>query len=402
MDRDTFARHFDMASTRAVEVARHYLEESLPSNVLYRLPLDASYDANPLREGLVVVRQEPQYVVASRDEAIRLLWRDGLVPQWVDFCVADETGTATVVEALVCGRFTTRTDLLYHQREGYPPFHVTGPALPPPQHQTEEGERFSIHLRKECISLSDFERLGSCRQKVWSLRLVGSDFDDDTLAALPVLPLGEIIELEGTSIAGAGLAHLGRLERLNVLRIKGVTAETFTLEHLPSFPSARHLSLRGIPGATPGLGKVGERWPGVEDVRLHLRGSADVEPFCSLPQLRFLVIEASSIHGALRGTGLPRLSGVVLRLDEPVPDWMFVALGQLPALEYLSFETRAFDDAHLDRLDGLPLRRLRVVGCDTTREGRDRFRARNPGVELFPRDSVDPSKGGQGDTLSVG
>jgi hypothetical protein len=58
------------------------------------------------------------------------------------------TRTTTVLEALVCGRFTDRQDLLYHQAAGIPPFRVLSPALPPGYVSAKEGEeptRFDVN-----------------------------------------------------------------------------------------------------------------------------------------------------------------------------------------------------------------------------------------------------------------
>ncbi len=77
----------------------------------------------------------------AEDEAIALLWREGTIPEWIDISVCDAVSGATIVELLVCGRFTANDALLYHQKPGRAPFHVVSPPLPPGH---SEGQRFGL------------------------------------------------------------------------------------------------------------------------------------------------------------------------------------------------------------------------------------------------------------------
>src|SRR5688572_12212046 len=103
---------------------------------------------------------------------------------------------------MCCGRFTAQDELLYHEREGRPPFHVTGPTLPV---NYEDGQRFSIYDRSECWTRRDVEQLRAHAHKVWSLDLFGLAFDDESLGQLPDLARMEILELKGSPLRGSGL-----------------------------------------------------------------------------------------------------------------------------------------------------------------------------------------------------
>ncbi|XXY54867.1 hypothetical protein WME91_27425 [Sorangium sp. So ce269] len=57
-----------------------------------------------------------------------------------------------LLEVRVCGRFTAKAELLYHEREGWPPFHVLGPVLPPRWDESTRA-RFDIkwHLKRQAV-----------------------------------------------------------------------------------------------------------------------------------------------------------------------------------------------------------------------------------------------------------
>ena len=48
MDREIFADRFRRAAHRARDFAQSFLEEALPSELRFRVQLNASYDGNPL------------------------------------------------------------------------------------------------------------------------------------------------------------------------------------------------------------------------------------------------------------------------------------------------------------------------------------------------------------------
>src|SRR5690348_11372818 len=160
--------------------------ENLPVPLLFRVRLNQSYDRFDPSPGEVRFPEDSargRATALSRcdaDTAIAQLWRDGRVPEWVNMAVVDETGVATVIEIVWCGRFTDDDDRLYHRAEGAPPFHVLLPVLP----AFHDGAPFSIHHRAECWDSSDADRLAGVADAVWSFTLTTDEFDNDALSPL--------------------------------------------------------------------------------------------------------------------------------------------------------------------------------------------------------------------------
>jgi hypothetical protein len=61
---------------------------------------------------------------------VSVLWRDGLVPQWIDISVWDADERATYFELICAGRFMAETHRLYYSWTDVPPFGVKGPVYP--------------------------------------------------------------------------------------------------------------------------------------------------------------------------------------------------------------------------------------------------------------------------------
>jgi len=144
VDRDLFVERFIRSAQRARDFARGLVVEQLPDALRFRVLFNQlNDDIVPLRAGEVVFSQDSGRVLpaCTAATAVGALWREGRVPEWIDLSVVDVRRASTVVEVLCCGRFTDDETLLYHQKEGAPPFHVTSPALPP----GHDGSRFSLH-----------------------------------------------------------------------------------------------------------------------------------------------------------------------------------------------------------------------------------------------------------------
>ena len=145
MDRTTFSRRLGEAVAAARNFGQQFIAETLPEPVRCRVLLSQSMD-HELRPGEVVYptdRSPGAPLDLAEHEVLDLLWRSGDVPEWIDVRVFDVVAGATIVELSVCGRFTSKDGLLYHQQGGRPPFHVTSPPLPPGY---QYGERFSLSL----------------------------------------------------------------------------------------------------------------------------------------------------------------------------------------------------------------------------------------------------------------
>ena len=72
-------------------------------------------------------------------------YRSGKVPEWIDVCVTQVDNNFTYLRLLCCGRFTKNGMYLYHQEEGYPPFHATMPVSPHDWESLEKDGKFSVN-----------------------------------------------------------------------------------------------------------------------------------------------------------------------------------------------------------------------------------------------------------------
>ncbi|MFY0532196.1 hypothetical protein [Nannocystis pusilla] len=185
VERAGFERRFAQAAAQARDFAREFVAERLPDAMIFRVQLNGSYDLHAGPE-LRLFPQDSQgagdraWTGITGEQVVELLWRDGYVPQWVDVAVVGETGEATVIEVLACGRFIDDEAELYYDWTEVAPFGVKGPVLPIDYVQ---GRRFSLYVRSSCDSLAELDRARQNAAKVWSLRLRGPAFTDAVLGA---------------------------------------------------------------------------------------------------------------------------------------------------------------------------------------------------------------------------
>jgi hypothetical protein len=152
MDKETFRQNLEKATSFVLPFTRGMLTNSLPLDYLYLLFPNQSYDKNPL-----VIDEEvyPQESLPDRrhlspmeaDGVVHYLWRDGKVPEWINISVHSYDENYTYLEMICCGRFSASDELLYHKQEGYPPFHVLSPSIPPGWESVEKSGKFDLHWR---------------------------------------------------------------------------------------------------------------------------------------------------------------------------------------------------------------------------------------------------------------
>lgn len=156
MKRERFQNHLSEATRRAFDIGQQYVKQDLPTEIVFDVYPNQSFDGNPLVEDEQLFPEESR----SQDDPIRMeteaqvaefLWRDGKVPEWIDINVASATKQCTCLCLICCGRFTATEKLLYHQQAGIPPFSVKSPWLPP-GYDTDaepEGQRFDVNWREK-------------------------------------------------------------------------------------------------------------------------------------------------------------------------------------------------------------------------------------------------------------
>jgi len=160
MDLEIFQKHFLSASKSAIETGRRYLLDALPASVRYHLYPCQSYDGNTALEMLGINPLYDYEEVFPEDalppgeflgpldfeQCCDWLYRDGKLPEWIDVRVAQVDHEYTCLRLLCCGRFTKKDMYLYHQEEGYPPFHATPPACPRDWESLEKDGKFSLNV----------------------------------------------------------------------------------------------------------------------------------------------------------------------------------------------------------------------------------------------------------------
>lgn len=353
MDRQEFAQRFRAAAVGARSFAQTLVLEPLPESLCFRVVLNASYDGNPLdpdervypedssmQRGLSLLR-------CTEQEVVELLWRDGLVPEWIDLSVCTRLGDATVIEACCCGRFTANAELLYHQGEGYPPFHVLGPTFPVDYDWEKDSDvKFSVFERAEACSLAELAALEAHADKPWSLTLFGPEFTDDALAALPRLPRLELFEVVGSPLCGPGLARLAAHPKLRLLRLRLFGVDRFSLRGLAGLAALRTVELFNLPSGSWAGPEFAQEASRVEQLRLH--GRSELTLPSGWPRaLTQLQIVAERVDG---GPIPAHLSTLVLRLPRQDEEALERLLEPLRAVDELDLSSTPVTDAVLERL----------------------------------------------------
>jgi hypothetical protein len=357
MDRDLFAARLAGAAEAARAFAGTMIVENLPEQLVFRL------------RGTALSKCDAETAVAE-------LWREGHVPEWVNVSVADETGAATVIELLRCDRFTDDDTLLYHRREGSPPFHVLGPVLPP-----DDGTPFSIHLRAECWDTADLQHLTSAADDIWSFDLHTAAFDDRALLALPTMPHLKIFEHHACTLGGHGLSPFARFPGLRILRLH--LKDTFRIgDEADRLDTLADLTITGLPSALWGQSSLAEIAPFTESMSLSAAGILWLEgPFS--PSVQSLNLSAADISGHPR---LPSsLEHLTIRLGHGTDQKVAALLEGVTQVGSLTLRGTPVTDSVLPALERYSLRHLDLVDTSVTAEALTGFHARHPEVSLFPR-----------------
>jgi hypothetical protein len=150
MDRNIFEQHLAKATEIVLPFSREFVTNPLPSSCRYLIFPNQSYDGNPLEGDEQVFPEEalPEGEYLGPFDAARVvehLWRNGRVPEWVNVTIYSYDERYMYLELLCCGRFSAMEEYLYHKVEGYPPFHVLGPNLPPHWESVEANGKFDLY-----------------------------------------------------------------------------------------------------------------------------------------------------------------------------------------------------------------------------------------------------------------
>ncbi|WP_433243532.1 hypothetical protein [Actinomadura nitritigenes] len=390
MDREVFAERFDASTRAAWRFAQSLVSEELPEPLVFRVRLNQSYDGHPPKPGELRFpedgsrRRAAELKRCDADTVVAELWRDGHVPEWVNIAVVGETGAATVVEAVCCGRFTSDDSRLYHSEEGAPPFHVLGPVLPP----RHDGTPFSIHRHFECWDTSDLGHLAAVADKVWSLSLATGEFDDDLLSALPDLPYVEIFEHQACAIGAEAMSAFLRFPRLRVLRLHLGEASPF---HAGAgrgrLGALTDLTVSGLPPRPWGQDALADVAPGLASVHLSAKDALWLDG--AFPSsLNRMSLSAANVAGSAR---LPaKLDSLSLNLTAAADEDLMALLDGVTQVRSLSLRGTPVGDAIVPVIERYGLDRLDLVDTEVTPATLSGFRADHPGISVLPR--IGPSR----------
>jgi hypothetical protein len=385
MEREVFAARFREAAVAARDFARQFIEEDLPNRMLFRTRLNSSYDGNPLHQNERVYPEDSHLdraeALRERDEdvVVSALWRNGLVPEWINVQVCGRREDATLIEVLSCGRFTADARLLYHKPEGRPPLHVLGPALPV---DYQAGQRFSIYHRAECWSQPELEDLLPHRDRVWSLKLKGHSFDDAVMVDLPRFASLEILELHRTHVEGIGFARLDREPKLRVLRFGLVEGRPFNLNSLPLLPLVENVTVKNLGTEAWGFDRLAQQVPRLD--WLMLQGAGRLVTGGPFPQaLTYLTLTAKALSS---DTSLPRrIDSLGLHLSDASPADVERILASVEYVERASLRGTPVDVALVRRLLArFHLKHIDLVDTKVDKESVRAIAREHPGLRLLP------------------
>jgi Leucine-rich repeat (LRR) protein len=189
---------------------------------------------------------------------------------------------------------------------------LTSVALSGPVRAKEaEPPAHSLPPEKEIAALGGSVFREAKTKLVIEVKLNGSaNLQDDDLKLVASFKNLTDLSLEGTSLTGAGLAHLSKLKKLEWLNLWQTEVDDKGMAHLAGLPSLQFLPIGGTKITNAGLE--------------HLKG---------LPLLIYLGLRDTAISdaGVAKLTALPALRELNLR-NTKITDGCIVSLGKIRAL----------------------------------------------------------------------
>lgn len=380
-----FAARFAASAEAARQFAQSLVSEELPEPLAFRVRLNQSYDGHAPRPGELRFPEDSAHhraVALNRCDAetvVAELWRDGHVPEWVNIAAVSETGAATVVEVVCCGRFTNDDSLLYHTEEGAPPFHVLGPALPP----KHDGTPFSIHTRTECWHRSDLEAMATASDAVWSFALMTEEFDDQRLSALPDLPRVEIFEHWACTIAAEAMSAFARFPALRILRLHLAEPSDF---HVGAgggqLGALTDLTITDLPPRPWGQEMLTEVAPRLTSVHLGARETLWLD--AAFPSsVQGVSLTAANVAGS---TQLPEeLDSLSVHLTAAADEDVITLLDGVTSIRSLNLRGTPVSDAIIPVLGRYDLDHLDLVNTKVTAAALAKLRTDRPAIRMLPR-----------------
>ncbi|QIL74674.1 hypothetical protein [Hymenobacter sp. HDW8] len=134
MTKEDFAYHLELATKSALVFTRTVCWNRLADTVDFVIRPDTmtedAYYLSPLELARFQKRKLEIGRRLSASEVVERLWVEQHVPVYIDLSVYLARARKTTLELCIDRRLRQRAGDIYHQQEGYPPFHVVVPVPP--------------------------------------------------------------------------------------------------------------------------------------------------------------------------------------------------------------------------------------------------------------------------------
>ena len=129
------------ASFLTARFGQEFVVQTLPFEFRYHVDLNESFDTETDDDYLRPDDLGRTVAMATEDDVVSLLYRDGRCPDWIDVLVLRVGDEFTELHLICSGRFTDDREKMCYNNRGLGPFGIKSPVLPP---GFVEGTKFSI------------------------------------------------------------------------------------------------------------------------------------------------------------------------------------------------------------------------------------------------------------------
>lgn len=151
MDKETFISRLNEACSSALKLARESTFNEITDNLIYTIKpnsFDLSDHLTDLEKENLSNRKKELNKTLTGNEVTDRLILDKKAPAWINCSVIGTSKGKTIIELLTSRRFRNENEL-YHQKEGYSPFHAL--IQLPPYLSMDLKEKFDINWRRKKI-----------------------------------------------------------------------------------------------------------------------------------------------------------------------------------------------------------------------------------------------------------
>ena len=149
MRKEDFHKQLVLASSAALNFGQQYVSNSLSQSFIYVVVLNQSNDGNREEDEIIYPEDDGKiYSGISQTEAVKLLYREGCCPEWIDIRVAGADRDITLISLDCCGRYHSDESKLYYTWNGTQPFGIQSPFLPP---DWKEDKKFELRSPSKAI-----------------------------------------------------------------------------------------------------------------------------------------------------------------------------------------------------------------------------------------------------------